>query len=165
MGGRGPRKPEHIKKKLEKMRVQYAALTAKQKEAIRTQARNRREIPEVKLALAKTARAWRANRSPEQIEKDRKAQLAYQTAWYRALSPEQRKIYNKKRYVVSLINQSLDWACQRGCGLNTQHPTGLCTMCRMTTCRKCTKPLEQTFLGQRVHERCVPKGDAEFTWS
>lgn len=144
------------------MRAQYAALSEEQKQAIRARQKAYRDNPANKKKLARTAKRWRMNRSPEQIKKDLKAQNERMTRRYWALTPEQRKLHNQKRYKDRLVLEEINWKCEGGCGLNTRHPTGLCTMCRITKCRKCAKPLEQTFIGQRVHEKCAPKGDLGF---
>lgn len=157
MPGRGPRKPEHIAKKLAKMKAQYALLTEEQKAAIKEKVNARRASEEGRAADVKRHRRWYLSRTPEQKAKDLVRTNRRMTAWYHALTPEQKKKHNQERYQAHLVNREINWGCSNGCDVITKHPTGLCVMCRMTTCRKCNRSLEQTYLGQRVHEKCAPK--------
>lgn len=53
----------------------------------------------------------------------------------------------------------ISFHCDQCKKTETDHPTGLCKNCRLTECKKCKKSLIQGYIGQRVHNKCLPRDE------
>lgn len=83
--------------------------------------------------------------------------------YYRENKPKiqarQKENYYKAKVERILGAEDVPLTCESGCGRTTLHPTGVCQTCRVSTCKKCQKPMIQKWIGQRLHDSCRPKGD------
>lgn len=48
------------------------------------------------------------------------------------------------------------YPCLKGCGRYIVGPTGVCSPCRTTPCKKCGRKLRQQYEGQALHTKCKP---------
>lgn len=96
---------------------------------------------------------WRA-RNPERVRawandyyrRNADRLRAYQRDWRKGILPWQQ---------WAELDAGMSWDCD-GCGrMKTRSPTGRCRRCRTATCRRCSRPFLQQFVGQRIHTRCA----------
>lgn len=112
--------------------------------------------------LARAKSEWK-----KYINRPGKKELVRATqARYYAANKERISKRNTVRYfeekVERILGEDISFTCERSCGRETMHPTGICRFCRTVECRKCTKPLIQEIIGQRLHEKCKPRSEGMF---
>jgi hypothetical protein len=92
----------------------------------------------------------------------------YWREWYQRYYKEnkeriqarQKKSYYDKKVerILNDLDVQVDLLCEKKCGRETLHPSGVCQSCRTSTCKKCKKVLVAKYVGQRLHDKCLPKG-------
>lgn len=170
MGGRAASNQRYYDKNRENLRLaanaHYNATKDDRREHLREQwrAQNRRkwETDRAKM-LARAKSEWQKYRArPGKLEIIRAANARYYAANRERISKRNSERYFTEK-VERILDEEVSFKCDRNCGRETEHPTGICRWCRTVECRKCSKPLVQKSIGQRLHDKCRPR-ESETPW-